>query len=136
MIRPWFRVDRIGYDAWGRHLFGGRREQAALAERSWERVIVPRVGVRHKTVNRPGRMIQHVKVPVAVFAKPDDSERGVCKFPVVRDSPVLITKAPKLARVVVSVDVMSLKILQTLAVIRQPVGDGRRFRVWMVDRWW
>ena len=74
-------------------------------------------------MNRPGRVIEQIKLTVVVVAEPHDAVRGVGELAVTDDLSLLVAKAPDLAGVVVSVDVMSVEFLQPRPVVSQPVGD-------------
>ena len=84
-------------------------------------------------MNRPDRVIEQIKLTVVVVAEPHDAVRGVGELAVTDDLSVLVAKAPDLAGVVVAVDVMSVEVLQSRAVIRQSVGDRRGLGVRHLD---
>ena len=87
-------------------------------------------------MNGAGDMIQHVHFTCMVLAKTHDPMTGISEFAMINDLPVLVTEAPDLSCVVISVDVMTVQLLEPAAVVRQPVGYRRRFRVRMLDGWW
>ena len=74
-------------------------------------------------MNRTSRVIEQVKFAVAVGTETDDSVRRVSEFPMIDHLAVRVTESPKLAGVIVRVDVCTMLFVQTATVIRQTVSD-------------
>ena len=62
-------------------------------------------------------MVQKIKLAIVIFAEANDAMRCIGKFTPIDNCPLFIAKPPEFSRVVVAVDVRSLKPRQSLSIV-------------------